>query len=283
MSSRERQADFFIDGQNLFLSVKWLFGYKHPNFDVLGLCQGIAATKGWEVGKIHFYTGMPSREENPHWHDYWSRRLAEMGKVGIEIFNPPLRYRVKREELPDGSVRCWTQASEKGVDVRIALDMVKRTLDGSSALVLLTQDNDLSVAAVEVRDMARRMNRSVQVACAYPAAEGRPSRGIEGTSWIPMNRAFYDRHIDPRDYRSPGMRNAHDGQQHRQEALHDPRFHGGRERSALEGSGPQLRGQEDRSTSSRDFLNVCDAERLQRAEMAVNAIPPSITPLSRRP
>lgn len=287
MSSRERQADFFIDGQNLFLSVKGLFGYKHPNFDVVSLCKGLAETKGWEVGKIQFYTGIPSRDENPHWHDYWSRRLAEMGQVGVEIFNPPLRYCVKREELPDGSVRCWTQATEKCVDIRIALDMVKRTLDGRSALVLLTQDNDLSVAAVEAHDMARRVNRSIQVACAYPAAEGRPFRGIEGTSWITMNRAFCDRHNDPRDYRSPGMKHAHDGQRHRQEALQDPRLNAGHHRStaavALHRVPPKVGTEDSSAEKAASPIHALDAEWIQRAEMAVSAIPSSTSSVTRRP
>lgn len=261
MEPNDRKADFFIDGQNLFLTVKRLYGYQHPNFDVLKLCSSIAEKKGWEVGTIRFYTGMPGLTESPHWHDYWSRRLADLGKNGVQIFNPPLRYRTTKESFPDGTWRNVLHASEKGVDVRIALDIVKSAIAGRSALVLLSQDNDMSVAVEEAHSVARAAHRKLEVACAYPTSEYRSGRGVEGTTWIPMSKDFYDLNIDVRDFRSDGMRRSHERQMERQvrhSALADDRM--------LNNRG-DMRAPDPHS-------NAFDSERIRLAEAATRSIPP---------
>lgn len=261
MESNDRKADFFIDGQNLFLTVKRLYGYQHPNFDVLKLCTSIAEKKGWEVGTIRFYTGMPGQVESPHWHDYWARRLADLGKNGVQIFNPPLRYRTSKESFPDGTWRNVTHATEKGVDVRIALDIVKSAIAGRSALVLLSQDNDMSVAVEEAHSVAKAAGRKLEVACAYPTSDFRSGRGVEGTSWIPMSKDFYDLNIDARDFRSDGMRRSHERQIERQirhAALSDERM---------------IQGRHDRHTHE-GHTSHGDFERMRLAEAASKSIPP---------
>lgn len=205
-----QSADFFIDGQNFFLSTKTLFGYQHPNFDIIALCRGLAALKGLALGHIHFYTGMPGQQENPCWHDYWSRRLEDWYQSGVHIFNPPMRYHTKHEFAPNGEMNTWSQPVEKGVDVRIALDMVKYAHAGAQNIILLSRDNDLGVAAAEVRSIARDYGRRISVASAYPATHQNTTRGVDGTTWIPISKSFYDKHLDPRDFRSAGMKRNHD-------------------------------------------------------------------------
>lgn len=221
-------ADFFIDGQNLFLRAKAVFGYRHPNFDVRSLCAGLAKRIRRPVGTIHFYTGMPSVEESPSWHEFWSQRLAEMGRQGIKVFNPPLRYRTVQQPGPDGTMHTWRHPCEKGVDVRIALDMVRSVFGGTTALVVLSQDNDLGVAVQEVRTIAAEQKRPLEVACAFPVGDGQdrsvPRRGIEGTTWLPMSRAFYDKHLEAHDSRSAALRRLQEDQERRRQALEDPRM-----------------------------------------------------------
>src|SRR5579859_1975670 len=57
---RTKRVVAFIDGQNLFHSVRWEFGYTFPNFDVVALARAVVATqaaKGWAPPAVRFYTG----------------------------------------------------------------------------------------------------------------------------------------------------------------------------------------------------------------------------------
>jgi hypothetical protein len=46
-----------------------------------------------------------------------------MGREGVNVFTRPLRYRNKEVKLPDGSLHTFLDGDEKGIDVRIALDV----------------------------------------------------------------------------------------------------------------------------------------------------------------
>lgn len=277
MARQKEQADFFIDGQNLFLGAKSIFGYQHPNFDVLKLCHGLSNSRGWSVGTIHFYTGMPSPLENVNWHDYWSRRLADLGKNGVKIFNPPLRYRNGFETFPDGSRRMVTTATEKGVDVRIAIDIFKSALKGTDKIVILSQDNDLSVAATEVRAVSVSMDRKIEVFSVFPVSDIRHGRGIEGTTWVPMDKSIYDFYLDRRDFRTPGMRQSHLEKERRFAAMQDPRIMGGRQRFDHESRGhrPQSDPPLMDGMPSHPFLDKDDNRRLNRACAAAQIVPGS--------
>ena len=92
---------------------------------------------------------------------------------------------------------------EKGIDLRLGLDVVRlarvRQLD---VAVIFSQDQDLAEVVREVKDIARETDRWIKVVSAYPAGLAATSRrGINGADWYPMDQAFYDACLDPRDYR----------------------------------------------------------------------------------
>jgi len=92
---------------------------------------------------------------------------------------------------------------EKGVDVRIALDIVRLALDDKYDVALIfSQDQDLSEAVQDVKKISILQNRWIKAACAFlisPTVQ--KTRGINGTDWIRVDRATYDACIDPKDYR----------------------------------------------------------------------------------
>lgn len=203
-----KRTSVFIDGQNLFYAAKEAFGYRHPNYDVAKLAQRICQQQGWQLASIHFYSGIPDASDDAFWNHFWTAKLATMGRQGVNIFSRPLRYRNQTIELPDGSTHTFLVGQEKGVDIRIALDIVHcvRRNDCDVALVL-SQDQDLSEVAAEVRSLAREHNRWVKMACAFPDSPTlRNRRGINGTDWVRIDRATYDACIDPADYRPRGQR-----------------------------------------------------------------------------
>lgn len=205
----EKRTIAFVDGQNLFHGAREAFGHTFPNYDPLKLARAICGRKGWRLNQTRFYTGVPAPADNAHWHHFWMAKLAVMGTRGIRTYSRPLRYRNKTITLPDGSTTTVLVGQEKGIDVRIALDIVSCALDGACDVVLVfSQDQDLSEVADEIRKIARQQERWIKMACAFPSSPtSRNRRGINRTDWLRIDRATYDACIDPNEYR-PGTRRA---------------------------------------------------------------------------
>lgn len=123
---RTEQANAFIDGQNLFHAAKEAFGCRFPNYDPLALARAVSRSRGWELGATFFYTGVPESGDNPLWSGFWSARPAVVGTRGVRTFPRSLRYRNQPVALRDGSTRAILIGHEKGIDVRLALDVVRR-------------------------------------------------------------------------------------------------------------------------------------------------------------
>jgi len=198
-----KRAVAFIDGQNLFHGAREAFGYPYPNYDATALATRICQQEAWQLVQVRFYTGIPEPNDNPFWHTFWSRKLAVMGRQGVHVFARPLRYRNQVIKLPNGPIHSILVGEEKGVDVRIALDIVRMAHRGDYDVALVfSQDQDLSEVAEEVRTIAKEQDRWLKIACAYPVSPAsRNRRGINKTDWISIDRATYDSCLDLRDYR----------------------------------------------------------------------------------
>jgi hypothetical protein len=198
-----KTAIVFIDGQNLFHAAKAAFGYTYPNYDVVKLAEAVCGLQGWNCGGVCFYTGVPEPADHPAWHGFWNAKLAAMGTRGVHVFRRPLRYRNQVIRLPDGTTHTFLVGQEKGVDIRLALDVVHacRAKLCDVALVF-SQDQDLSEVADEVRAIAAEQDRWFKIASAFPVSPTTTNkRGVNKTDWIQIERAVYDRCIDPFDYR----------------------------------------------------------------------------------
>jgi len=193
----------FVDGQNLYHATREAFGHNYPNYNVLALSRTICSEQGRDLVQVRFYTGVPDPSDNQFWHGFWSNRLAMMGRQGIAVYSRPLRYRNRVVRLPDGTEHTYLAGEEKGIDVRIALDVIRmahrREYD---VALIMSQDQDLSEVAEEIRTIAREQNRWIKIACAFPfSPTTRNRRGIDKTDWIRIDRATYDACLDRRDYR----------------------------------------------------------------------------------
>lgn len=199
----DKRAVAFIDGQNLFHAAKDAFGYTYPNYDPLALARKVCETQSWRLSETRFYTGVPDRRDNAFWSHFWTAKMAVMGTRGVHVYSRPLRYRNKLIALPGGGTTTALVGQEKGIDVRIALDIVRLALDIHYDVALVfSQDQDLSEVAEEIRPIAARQNRWIKIASAFPASPtSRNVRGVNKTDWIRIDRATYDACLDPNDYR----------------------------------------------------------------------------------
>ena len=193
----------FIDGQNLFHAAREAFGYTYPNYDIHALARRLCDARDWQLVQTHFYTGIPDPADNPFWHCFWEGKLRAISWQGVHVYSRPLRYRNKTVKLPDGTRHTFLAGEEKGIDVRIALDIIRMAHRGDYDVALvLSQDQDLSEVADEIRVIAREQNRWIKIACAFPTSPtSRNRRGIDKTDWIRIDRATYDACLDRRDYR----------------------------------------------------------------------------------
>lgn len=205
-----KRAHVFVDGQNLFHAVKSAFGYTYPNYDVARLAEAVCRRMGWELAGITFYTGVPSEADNAFWHAFWTAKLAALGSRGIRTETRELRYQNRVIRMADGGEVTLQMGLEKGIDVKMALDVVRMAREGTCDVALLfSQDQDLAEAAAEVRRISVERDRWIKVASAYPAGPDYPNRrGVNSTDWIQIDRKTYDACIDPANYSPPQARSA---------------------------------------------------------------------------
>lgn len=198
-----KRACVFIDGQNLFWAARHSFGYRFPNYDPLLLARAITQPRGWTLDSVHFYTGIPEICDDEFWNKFWTAKLAVMGSRRIMTYSRHLKYRNQTIRLPDGTETSILVGQEKGIDIRIALDIVRMArMNKLDVAIIFSQDQDLSEVVDEVRQISIQQNRWIKVACAFPASPTSTNkRGINGADWIPLDRATYDACLDKNDYR----------------------------------------------------------------------------------
>jgi hypothetical protein len=136
----------FVDYQNLFKGAREAFGYKqegyaghYGNFRPYSLGRLLVRDGGRSLLEVRVYTGVPTPKSDPKGNKFMQRRIAAWvgdmpDKVGL--FPRPLRY-----PPPQGR--------EKGVDVELAIDLVRLGLDDAfDVAVVASADTDL-VPALE--------------------------------------------------------------------------------------------------------------------------------------
>jgi len=202
------QAIAFFDGQNLFKAAEESFGTKFPDYNPQELARYICAKHGWTLKQIRFYTGIPSPEDNLFWNTFWRNKTNQMKRDGIHVFTRTVKYSTYDITLPDGKTYSITKGREKGIDVRIALDMVGLAMEKEYDIaIIFSQDQDFPEAADEVKSIASRQGRRVIVVSAFPcSSSSKNTRGINHTDWIEITQEEYQKCIDTREYRSKAGR-----------------------------------------------------------------------------
>ena len=189
-----------LDGQNLFYGAKRAWPsphpalpspYEWPSYDVEKLAHALTAkTDGRVLSEIRFYTGVPNPNGGPaqrFWYDFWANKLRHLQRRGVYTYR--------------GKINAGRQ--EKGVDVSLALDLVKATYEERyDVAIIVSQDTDFAPAVELARQVGTGQGRKLYFASAFPLGPGTTyTRGIPGTTWIPIDQTTYDACLDPRDYR----------------------------------------------------------------------------------
>jgi hypothetical protein len=192
---KKRVVSFF-DCQNLFKSAYEQWKYPYPNFDPLKLSRlliGKYHCEGWRFTGVRLYTGIHEAKVNPSLHAFWTKKLTAVKNIYPQafIFTSPLRY--DKNGIP----------REKGVDIRIALDLIRMARKNEfDVAMLFSQDNDFSEVAVEIRAISKEYDRWIKIASAFPSnLANRKNKGVRKTDWLRISKEDYDSCIDTADYR----------------------------------------------------------------------------------
>lgn len=197
MSTQTQRTIVFFDGQNLYHLAKELWAprpqvpgspYGWPSYDVEKLAKVLVSRfLGRTLAQIRFYTGVPDFQQDPFWHGFWSNKLRYLKSRGIYVY----RGRVN----PGGQ--------EKGVDVSLAIDLVRLTYEqGYEVAIIVSQDWDFGPAVKLAKEIAKEQGRMLTFESAFPHGErSHSSRGVPGTQWFHINKDLYDACHDPTDHR----------------------------------------------------------------------------------
>jgi uncharacterized LabA/DUF88 family protein len=148
MIGRERVA-IFIDGSNFYFILKEV--RQSPNIDFEHLVRKITGPQR-QLVRVYYYNAPVNREEVPDQYARQQRFFA--GIRSLDYFEVKLGRLVRR---PDAGM------VEKGVDVKLAVDMVGFAVkDTYDTAVLISADGDFADAVQYVKDMGKH------VEVAYP-------------------------------------------------------------------------------------------------------------------
>ena len=197
---RKPIAAVFIDGNNLYYAAKSAFQIaKH---DVDALARKVCAMKGWDVGSVNFYSGIPSKEHDSYSYDRWDKKIAAMQQQGVNVVTRELAYRKTKVVDQEGNEKISIRTEEKGIDVRIALDVARTAYEQKAdVFIIFSQDQDLLEACLEVKRISSEQKRAVRICSAFPYSDSsRNHRGIRDVEAISIDESTYMQCLDNRPY-----------------------------------------------------------------------------------
>lgn len=194
------QTIVFIDGQNLYHLAKNSWAppgsshYTYPSYDVEKVAQTLVArVPGRILAETRFYTGVPNASADHFWHGFWTNKLRRMRTLGITVY----------------SGRINSSGQEKGVDVSLAVDLVRLTYEQAyDVAIIVSQDWDFGPAVQLAKHIASDQGRTLSFDSCFPYEQGLSGsrRGVPGTNWVHIDQTTFDSWLDPRDYRPPPAR-----------------------------------------------------------------------------
>jgi len=171
-----KKAIIFIDANNWYHNLKKWF--KPSDIDIIKLADFISKEKNLEIKEIRWYTSMPDISDNPLTYKNQRAFLGYLEKQGVKIITRKLQ-KLSTKELLNSWDLCENckpivEASfldisdhhqkEKGIDVWIAIDMVKEAIKKNiDVAVLISGDADFVPAFSLVKEIKKEV-----LSCSVP-------------------------------------------------------------------------------------------------------------------
>ncbi len=167
----------FVDGQNCYMGARRAYcgdaaparcGQVHPH--LLGHHLRARSDVRRSLVGVRIYRGMPSRTRDPKGYSAAQRQVAAWQRLPlVEAWTRPLSY------APDGTAR------EKGVDTKLAVDMVLMAQRNEfDVAVLVSDDTDFMPALDAVVEIKQSIAACEVVTWAPPDGRRLPSPRVRG-------------------------------------------------------------------------------------------------------
>ena len=184
----------FVDLQNLHYFLKDNCRVAATQVHIPHLLREFAGSNGMPLTELQIFTGIHDASREPHKHDTMAKRLRWLERCGARVTALPLSYYTDRETHA-------VRAQEKGVDVRIASEILRAVNDGLRRAIVITQDKDIAQAIHVAGEMAAERNRTFRAFTAVlDGAEWEHNgkcgiNGLLGTTRLPMSVDLVRRHL----------------------------------------------------------------------------------------
>ena len=152
---------------------------------------------------IKLYTGIPPAHIDKTWHMFWNSKKTTILRRGGKFWSSQLRY---HKELVDGTEK--TVPREKGVDVRIALDILHAAMSGQfETVIVVSHDQDLAEAVADAKRLAA--GRPIEIYSAFPSSVADPKFAgrlpeqafpIKGCAALPILEEDYFACLDTKNH-----------------------------------------------------------------------------------
>jgi uncharacterized LabA/DUF88 family protein len=147
-----KRAAVFIDGNNFYFRLKDLAGqlggkYRLSDFAFMSFSQRLVQPN--QLVQAFYYIGALKRSNDPKSIKLYSKQQRLLGKLQAQGFTTVVGTIIQH---PDGSFH------EKGVDVRIAVEMIRLARNNVYDIAfLVSSDTDLVPAVEEVRSFGKEV------------------------------------------------------------------------------------------------------------------------------
>ena len=166
----------FIDANNWYHNLKYLF--KPSSIDIVKLVNDIGKKDNSEIVEIRWYASMPNRKDNEELYKKQRAFLGHLEKQGVKIISRKLQVLSSKGLINErkNTIESWNlcenckpivessfldipnQKKEKGIDVWIAIDMVKEAMrEGVDGCILISGDADFVPAFELIKNIGKEV------------------------------------------------------------------------------------------------------------------------------
>ncbi len=194
------RAVVFIDAQNMYRGARRAYGWEnhagqYGNFRPIGLARILTPGEDRILTEARVYTGVPTVKNDPRGNAITQRRMAAWitdNPELVQVFPRSLKYPPPRGQ-------------EKGVDVELAIDIVRLAMDDAFDIVVLASTDTDLMPPLEL--IAKRFpEKIIETAAFKPVpgceADANPALDLSGGGVIRklMDKKHFDRIADTRNF-----------------------------------------------------------------------------------
>ena len=198
-----RRVAVFIDYQNCYGIARELFhdhGSDPAHFGNLKPMQlaNLMASKGpgaHSLVHVGVYCGIADPRRDPKTHGARQRQIEAWKSAGVTVFARPLRY------PPIWAAKAGEKAREKGVDVKLAIDVVVMAVqDKYDTAFIASCDTDLDPVVDALLELQTTIGRPISVEAIAWKGRANKLTQVEGLTYRWLGERDYSAVRDTTDY-----------------------------------------------------------------------------------